>query len=93
MSDERRDSDRSPSFNYVKLTSTDADGREKTFPVILRDRSGSGFGGMYIGQDVLSPQGEYLLRDPNGGEKKVRIVWTKRVADYVQMLGMELVES
>lgn len=93
MSDERRDTERSPSFNYVKLTSTDADGNEKTFPVILRDRSGSGLGGMYIGQEVLSPQGEFLLRDPEGGEKKVRIVWTKRVADYVQMLGMELVES
>lgn len=93
MSDERRDTERSPSFNYVKLTSTDADGNDRTFPVILRDRSGSGLGGMYIGQEVLSPLGEYTLRDPEGGEKRVRIVWTKRVADYVQMLGMELIAS
>lgn len=93
MSDERRDSDRSPSFNYVKLAAIDADGNEKIFPVILRDRSGSGLGGMYIGQEVLSPQGEFVLRDHQGGEKKVRIVWTKRVADYVQMLGMEFVSS
>jgi hypothetical protein len=90
MSDERRDLGRTPSFSYVKLITTDANGGEKVLPLILRDQSGTGVGAMYIGKEVLSPSADYLLRDAEGVEKKVRLVWTKRVADYVQMLGMEI---
>ena len=90
MSDERRELGRKPSFSYVKLITTDAGGGEKVLPLILRDHSSTGVGAMYIGKEVLSPSADYVLRDAEGVEKKVRLVWTKRVADYVQMLGMEI---
>lgn len=89
-SEERRDLGRVPSFSYVKLVTTDAGGNERVLPMILRDRSGTGVGAMYIGKEVLNPAGDYTLRDAEGGEKKVRLVWTRRVADYVQMLGLAI---
>lgn len=91
--DERRDLGRTPSFSYVKLVTTDARGNEKTLPLILRDRSGTGVGAMYIGKEVLNPAAEYTLRDSEGGEKQVRLVWTKRVADFVQMLGLAIADG
>ena len=30
-----------------------------------------------------------VLRDAKGGDRRVRIVWARRVAEYVQMLGLE----
>jgi hypothetical protein len=91
-SDERRDPTRVPSFSYVKLVARDG-GNEKVLPMILRDRSGTGVGAMYIGKEVLNPAGEYILRDSQGGEEKVRLVWTRRVADYVQMLGLAIADD
>ena len=93
MSDERRENGRVPSFSYVKLIASDAGGKQKVLPLILRDRSGTGVGAMYIGKEVLSPAADYVLRDAEGVETRVRLVWTKRVADYVQMLGLELLSA
>ena len=93
MSDERRDDDRSPDFRNVELVTTNSGGNEKTYPVTLRDTSDRGLGGMYVGQDTLSPSGSFVLRDTNGEDRRVRIVWTKRVAEYVQMLGLEVSEN
>ncbi len=89
MVDERRSTARDPNFVNVELVTTDAAGREKAFPIILRDRSGSGLGAMYIGREVLSPHGSFMLRG-DGEERDVRIVWTKQIADFVLMLGMEV---
>ena len=94
MSDERRDNERSPDFRNVELVATNSGGNEKTFPVTLRDTSGSGLGGMYIGDEVLNPTATFVLRDADeDSDTRVRIVWTKRVADYVQMLGLEVSET
>jgi hypothetical protein len=94
MSDERRDSDRSPDFRSVELVTTNGAGNEKAYPVTLRDTSGSGLGGMYVGDDVLSPTATFVLRESEEDkDRRVRIVWTKRVADYVQMLGLEETEN
>ena len=93
MSDERRDDERSPDFRNVELVTINSGGNERTFPVTLRDTSESGLGGMYVGQDTLSPGGSFILRDEDGEDHRVRIVWTKRVADYVQMLGLEVSEN
>lgn len=92
-SDERRDNGRVPSFSYVKLVTKDSSGNEKVLPMILRDRSGTGVGAMYIGKEVLNPAGDYILRDPEGHEQEVRLVWTRRVADYVQMLGLAIADD
>ena len=94
MSDERRDDDRSPDFRNVELVTINSGGNEKAYPVTLRDTSGSGLGGMYVGDDVLSPTATFVLRDAEEDEdRRVRIVWTKRVAEYVQMLGLEVSET
>ena len=92
-SDERRDLGRVPTFRYVKLVTTDSSGHEKILPMILRDRSSTGVGAMYIGKEVLNPAGAYLLRDADGGEQKVKLMWTRRVADFVQMVGLAIVHS
>ena len=93
MSDERRDDGRSPDFRNVELVTTNSGGNEKTYPVTLRDTSDKGLGGMYVGQETLSPTATFVLRDAEGDDRRVRIVWTKRVADYVQMLGLEVSEN
>jgi hypothetical protein len=93
MSDERRAEDRSPSFRSVELISTDHGGNESSFPVILRDSGGAGLGAVYIGQEPLDPEGEFALRDSNGGDRGIRIVWAKRIAEYVQMLGLVIAEG
>jgi hypothetical protein len=93
MSDERRDDDRAPDFRNVELVAVDNGGSEKAYPVTLRDTSDRGLGGMYVGQDTLSPAGTFVLRDAGEGDRRVRIVWSKRVADYVQMLGLEVSEN
>ena len=94
MSDERRDDERSPDFRNVELVTVSDVGNERSFPVTLRDTSERGRGGMYIGQETLNPAGTFVLRDVEKGEDcRVRIVWSKKVADYVQMLGIEISES
>jgi len=94
MSNERRDDDRSPDFRSVELVTTNGAGNERAYPVTLRDTSGSGLGGMYVGEDVLSPTATFVLRESEEDEdRRVRVVWTKRVADYVQMLGLEISET
>ncbi len=93
MSSERRDTARDPKFHRVELVTSDASGREITYPITLRDTSGEGLGAMYVGKEVFNPKNDYRLRDSGGGDQKIRIVWTKQVADFVLMLGMELAEA
>jgi hypothetical protein len=90
MTDERRAVTRNPDFVDVELVTTDSVGQEVAYPIILRDRSGSGLGAMYIGKEVLSPRREFVLRGGNHDDRRVRIVWTKQVADFVVMIGMEV---
>jgi hypothetical protein len=93
MSDERRDDERSPDFRNVELVTTNGAGTERTYFVTLRDTSDKGLGGMYVGQDTLNPTASFVLRDADGEDQRVRIVWAKRVAEYVQMLGLEVSEN
>lgn len=93
MTDERRDDERSPDFRNVELVTINGGGNEKTYPVTLRDTSDRGLGGMYVGQETLSPSASFVLRDADGKDRRVRIVWTKRVAEYVQMLGLEVSDN
>jgi len=93
MNDERRDQDRRPDFHAMKLVTSDESGREKSYPVTLRDTSGTGLGAMYVGKEVLNPKDDFLLKGGPDGDRKIRIMWTKQVADFVLMLGMEYAES
>jgi hypothetical protein len=93
MNDTQRNQVRDPSFHNAELVTTDASGQEKSYPLTLRDTSGTGLGAMYIGKEVLNPKSDYLIRGGGAGDRKVRIMWTKQVADFVLMLGMELAEG
>ncbi len=55
----------------------------------MRD-CGVGLGAMYIGKEVLNPKDDFLLKGGAVGDRKVHIIWTKQVADFVLMLGMEI---
>lgn len=93
MSDNRRDGERAPDFRHVELVTVNENGSEKRYPVTLRDTSERGLGGMYVGQEMLRPAGTFVLRDAEtAADQRVRIVWTKKVADYVQMLGIEVTD-
>ncbi len=93
MNEERRVQDRSPDFRTLKLVASDDSGVEKSYPVTLRDRSETGLGALYVGKEVLNPKDEFLLKGGAGGDRKVRIMWTNQVADFVLMLGIEFAES
>jgi len=93
MSDERRSRERYPSFRMVELIATGGGDEKKSFPIMLRDMANGGLGGVFIGQADLNPEIEYLLREPDGAEKTIQIVWTKQVAENVLMLGFEAVQE
>jgi len=93
MNDERRDQDRKPDFQSLRLVTSDDSGQQKSYPVTLRDTSGTGLGAMYVGKEVLNPKDDFLLKGGAGGDQKIRIMWTKQVADFVLMIGMEFAES
>ena len=93
MSGEKRDQKRSPDFRSVELVTSDPGGGERAYPLILRDSSGAGLGGLYVGKDPLNPKADFVLREPGGGDRRIRIVWARRVADYVQLLGLVFAEG
>ena len=93
MNDERRSNQRSPDIRYVKLVAVSGDGSEKVYPLILRDVSNDGVGGMFIGSELLDIDKDYVLRVSDGKERAVRIVWTKQVAELVHILGMKFTDD
>lgn len=88
MDAERRSEERVAEFRAVDLIA--AGGGEQVFPIILRDSSGVGLGGLYVGKEPLDPDGDFLLREEGADDRQVRVVWTRRVAAYVQLLGLAL---
>jgi hypothetical protein len=89
MDDERRDEARAASFRQVELVTTGPEG-EVSFPIILRDAGRSGLGGVYVGQDEFNPRGDAELRDEQAGDRTVRVVWTRKLAEYVHIVGLEV---
>jgi hypothetical protein len=92
MTDERRGDERSPSFTEVELITQGSEG-ETSFPIILRDTGGTGVGGVSVGQGAFAPRGDAILRDTASGDRPVRVVWTKKLAEYVHMVGLEVVDG
>jgi hypothetical protein len=93
MTEEQRVHERYPAFEIVDLVARDSAGNEHIYPIMLRDKSPTGLGGVYIGQDSLDLEAEYSLKRQDGAEKKARIIWRKKVADYVSLLALEIVED
>ena len=90
MNSERRSDERYPSFRTVELVDRDPDGTEHIFPIMLRDQSWPGMGGVFIGQLPPPPEGEYELRGSDQQPVRVRLTWIRKVADYVSILGLEV---
>lgn len=88
MDGDRRSQDRMAEFRSVELIAVS--GAEQVFPIILRDSSGMGLGGLYVGKELLDPNGDFLLREEGADDREVRVVWARRVAEYVQLVGLAL---
>ena len=54
MTDERRRDERAESFEIIRVTAKDPQGRELVFPIMVRDRSQYGVGGVYGRQSFES---------------------------------------
>jgi hypothetical protein len=89
MTDDRRGADRQASFRMVGLIARDRAGHEREIPIMLRDISGNGIGGVYVGEDPLQMEDEFFLREADDTVKPVRIIWTRKIADYVTLLGLD----
>jgi hypothetical protein len=89
MAEERRGEERQASFRMVALIARDRAGNEREIPIMLRDISGNGLGGVYVGEDPLQMEDEFFLKEADDTVSPVRIIWTKKIADYVTMLGLE----
>ncbi len=87
MGDERRQHERHPSFETIKMVAREKDGRERTINVVLRDRSHIGLGGVYVGDDALNMNAAYYFNDFDGSVKRARLVWLDEVFQYVYLLG------
>jgi|GEM_PF-6227998 len=91
MTIDKRVHERYPAFEVVKIRLTDAAGA-RTLSLLLRDRSKYGLGGVYVGQEELEMDLGYELED--GQEwRPMRLVWKKRVADFVSVVGFLIEET
>jgi hypothetical protein len=93
MNDDRRRDERWPNIRYVKLVKDAPGGEEKLYPLILRDISSTGLGGLFIGSEPLDLEDSYRLRNAEGAERLIRIVWFKQVAELVYILGMQFIDN
>lgn len=88
MSNDRRAEERRPSFTQADVLVRDPDGQERTLPMMLRDVSPSGLGGVYVGQDLPDIGDEYFLYT-DGEVRPIRLAWWKKIAEYVLLLGFD----
>jgi hypothetical protein len=93
VGEERRTESRTPSFRVVDLVVRKADGGERSVPIMLRDASPGGYGGVYIDQEPLSTADSYSVREDPSTVTAVRMVWMHEVADYVFLLGMQRISE
>ena len=90
MVDERRQDERAASFEIIRVTAKDQNGRELVFPIMVRDRSQSGVGGVYVGPHPLNPSIDYRMEDSEGRVQTLRIAWITPVANHVFTLGFRM---
>ena len=92
MVTERREQDRYPSFIQLDILVRDSEGKERTIPIMVRDESPNGIGGVYVGQDPPDIGDEFFLC-ADGGLRRIRLAWWKKIADYVLLLGFDTAQS
>ena len=90
MDNEQRNRDRTPNFEIVDLV-VERGGTEEVHSIMLRDESPRGLGGVFIGHEPPNPENACFLQGPDGSRTPTRIVWVRKVADHVTLIGMEQV--
>lgn len=90
MLDERRRDERAESFEIIRVTAKNQQGDELVFPIMLRDKSQSGFGGVYVGANPLDKNIDYLLEGAEGQGQLMRLAWITPVASHVFILGFRM---
>jgi hypothetical protein len=93
MGDERRSSERHPSFTVMDVVARGKSGHERDFSIMTRDTSSSGIGGVYVGQEPVNPEDEFFLKEAANRLRPLRLAWGKRAADYVFILGFEFLKA
>ena len=91
MTDERRRDERAASYEIVRVTAKNKQGDELVFPIMVRDRSQKGFGGVYVGANPLDHSLDYSLEDSGGQVQTMRIAWITPVASHVFALGFRMI--
>ena len=90
MSDDRRTFERQPVFKMLEITTVDRDGNESTLPLVLRDKSRSGYGGVYIGEAPIYMENEYFIDSEDDLAREIQLVWKHKVASSVHVLGFQV---
>ena len=90
MADERRRDERDVSFEIIRATAKGRQGEELIFPIMVRDRSRGGIGGVYVGPNPLNPSIDYMVEDSDGQVQTMRIAWITPVASHVFALGFRM---
>jgi len=90
MADERRRDERDVSFEIIRATAKGRQGEELIFPIMVRDRSRGGIGGVYVGPNPLNPSIDYMVEDSAGQAQAMRIAWITPVASHVFALGFRM---
>lgn len=91
MTDERRRDERAESYDVIRVTAKNHQGQELVFPIMVRDRSQGGIGGVYVGPNPLNPTTDYLVEDSDGRTRTMRIAWITPVASHVFALGLRMI--
>jgi hypothetical protein len=87
--DERREDQRIPAFEVINVLYKDPKGNERSFPIMLRDKSATGLGAVYVGETLLNPHGEYYFENEEGSVTRMRIVWITPLANHVYAIGFK----
>lgn len=93
MDEDRRREERKPSFEIVEVTLCDRAGSERTFPLMVRDRSEGGLGGVYVSSLALDRQARYRVEEADGSATEMVLKWIQPVAGNVFVLGFQRTEE
>lgn len=89
MGEERRREERRDSFEIVEVGFSDPEGGESSFPLLVRDRSEEGLGGVCVGAAVPPPGTLCRVEDESRGFVAMRLKWVQPLANHVFALGFE----
>ena len=93
MTHDRRKEYRFPTINVVRVASKGPDSQYTVFPILLRDKSHSGFGGTYVGPDELIKDNDFYLIDDIQSLKKLRVAWVDSADYHVQSVGFHILQN